>query len=203
LADSTWQLEWIKENVGVEVGVAFGGINLSQFMPGNRKRTQGKKLVVYSNDPRERKGPETIKAAVEIIRKHGNADIDSYWNRRLTQTQLVNFLQGADVFIDAHRRGGWCNPVIEAMACGTATVCTDIGATRDFAQDGVTSLVVPVDDPQALADAAFRLLRDDALRQTLVRNGLERVQQFSYTRVGPRLAAYLERQLQAQVREPG
>ena len=129
--------------VGVGVGVPFGGVNLGQFMPGDKKRTGAKKLVIHSNDPRERKAPEIVREAVEIIKKNSDVDVDSYWNRRFTQTQLVQFLQSADVFIDGHRRAGWCNPVIEAMACGTATVCTDIGAVKDFAHDGVTSLVVP------------------------------------------------------------
>ena len=199
LADSSWQLEWVKRNVGVEVGVPFGGVNLGQFMPGGKKRTGAKKLVIHSNDPRERKAPEVVREAVEIIKKNGGVDVDSYWNRRFTQTQLVHFLQSADVFIDGHRRAGWCNPVIEAMACGTATVCTDIGAVSDFAEHGVTSLVVPVDDPQAMADAALRLLKDDKLRSTIVLNGLKKVQEFSYEKVVPKLEAYLAKQLQLRM----
>ncbi len=48
--------------------------------------------------------------------------------------------------------------LIEAMSCGRATVSTDVGGVREAVGD--TGLVVPPRDPESMARAALRLLRD-------------------------------------------
>jgi glycosyltransferase involved in cell wall biosynthesis len=55
--------------------------------------------------------------------------------------------------------------LIEAMACGRATVSTDVGGVREAVAD--TGLVVPPRDPEAMARAAVGLLRDHRRRQEL------------------------------------
>lgn len=55
--------------------------------------------------------------------------------------------------------------LVEAMACGRATVSTDVGAVREVI--GGTGLVVPPRNPQALAEACVVLLRDPERRHRL------------------------------------
>ena len=57
----------------------------------------------------------------------------------------------------------------EAMAVGTPVVGTDVGAVADVIDDGVTGYVVPPSDPEAIADAALRLLEDAPLRERMGR----------------------------------
>ncbi|RLU83071.1 glycosyl transferase [Streptomyces griseocarneus] len=52
--------------------------------------------------------------------------------------------------------------LIEAMSCGRATVSTDVGGVCEAVGDA--GLVVPPRDPESMAKAALKLLRDDALR---------------------------------------
>ncbi len=71
---------------------------------------------------------------------------------------------------------GFSLPAIEAMACGVALVATTGGALPEVVgTDGVTGLLVPPDDPGALAVAIGRLLDDDELRGRLGAAGRERV----------------------------
>ncbi len=71
---------------------------------------------------------------------------------------------------------GFSLPAIEAMACGVALVATTGGALPEVVGvDGVTGLLVPPDDPGALAVAIASLLDDDALRARLGAAGRERV----------------------------
>lgn len=188
LADSSWQVDWFQKEVGYPSGPAFGGINLTMFNP-TGKRVNEIPRIIYSNDPRDRKGTDTVRAAIEQIKQKAEKEIvfDSYWNRGLTQEQLVDFYRSGDVFLDGHRRAGWCNPVAEAVACQAVPVCTDIGAVRDFAIHEETALVVPVDDAEAMATAALRLLTDTGLRQRLARQGWQRIQRYSYEIVGKEL----------------
>ena len=53
--------------------------------------------------------------------------------------------------------------LVEAMAAGVPVVCTDIHGYREVVRDGVEGLLVPPNDPAALADAIARVLGDAAL----------------------------------------
>jgi glycosyltransferase involved in cell wall biosynthesis len=49
---------------------------------------------------------------------------------------------------------------MQAMACGVPVITTPVGAIEELVTDGETGLVVPPEDPEALAVAISRLLAD-------------------------------------------
>jgi len=193
LTDSSWQIEWMQQNVGYPAGPSFGGINLRMFTPLHKFDTDRTIKIIYSGDPRERKGTDTVKKAIEIIKEYSfsQVDFDFYWGKRYNQDQLVAFIQRADIFLDGHRRAGWCNPVAEAIACGVVPVCTRIGANQDFALHEETALLVNVDDAEAMANEAVRLIMDRDLRVRLRKNGLLQIQKFSYAKIAKNLETVL------------
>jgi glycosyltransferase involved in cell wall biosynthesis len=65
--------------------------------------------------------------------------------------------------------------VLEASACGLPVVVSDAGGLPEVVVHGETGLVVPRDDPSALADALRCLIDQPPLRQALGRAGRERV----------------------------
>ena len=197
LTDSSWQIDWLKNEVGYpNAGPSFGGINLGMFR--RIKRPDNPRLrVLYSNDPRPRKGTDVVIEAIEILRKeYGDSiEFDSYWGKRFSQNDLVAFLQRGDIFLDGHRRAGWCNPVAEAIACGAVPVCADIGAVRDFALPDRTAIVVPVDDAEAMAAGAKRLIDNQELRSTLSENGVKVIEKFAYETVGSNFERFLKQRV--------
>jgi len=56
---------------------------------------------------------------------------------------------------------------LEAMACGTPVIASDVGGLAFLVQDGRTGYRVPARDVTGLADRILRLLEDDALRRTV------------------------------------
>ncbi len=187
LPDGPWQGRWLAER-GIECGPAWGGINLAQFHPVGERHAR---RVVASGDPRPRKGSDVTGQVLYRLAER-RCETDTYFGKRLNQGRLVEFYSSAAVFLDGHRRGGWCNPVAEALACGAAVVCTRIGATEDLALDGETALVVEVDEVEAMTEAALRLMQDDTLRARLSTQALAHVQQFDYHVVVPALETALE-----------
>jgi glycosyltransferase involved in cell wall biosynthesis len=60
------------------------------------------------------------------------------------------------------------------MAMGLPVVATDVGAVAEIVEHGVTGLVVPPEQPRALADAVLGLVRDEQLRWQMGEEGQRR-----------------------------
>ena len=69
---------------------------------------------------------------------------------------------GTLLALPSHSEGS-PNVVLEAMAAGLPIAATAVGGVPEILEEGVTGLMVPPGDPQALADAMLRILRDKAL----------------------------------------
>lgn len=80
-----------------------------------------------------------------------------------------------DVFALASRFEGGPYSVLEAMRAGVPVAATAADGTRDIVDPGITGLLVPVDDPLALAAAIGRLLGDPAERRAFGAAGRRRV----------------------------
>lgn len=87
-----------------------------------------------------------------------------------TQAELTALYRSSHVFVAAERKAGWCNTALEAMASGTAVVCTRSG-TADFARHLENAVVVPVRHAWFVRRAVARVLRDPALRDRLATAG--------------------------------
>jgi len=72
---------------------------------------------------------------------------------------------------------GLPNTVLEALASGRAVVASRVAGIPDVLEDGVSGLLVPPGDPEALATALQRLARDPAERERLGREARERATQ--------------------------
>jgi glycosyltransferase involved in cell wall biosynthesis len=72
------------------------------------------------------------------------------------------------------RSEGTPRVLVEARSFGCPVVATRVGGIPTSVEDGVDGLLVPPDDPGALADALARLADDGELRARLVAGGLAR-----------------------------
>jgi glycosyltransferase involved in cell wall biosynthesis len=94
----------------------------------------------------------------------------------ISDEELARLYGEAEVAVVPSLYEGFSLPAIEAMSCGVAVVATTGGALPEVVgEDGDTGLLVPPDDPGALAGAIGRLLDDPALRARLGAAGRERV----------------------------
>ncbi|MHB2168642.1 glycosyltransferase family 4 protein [Alsobacter sp. R-9] len=100
---------------------------------------------------------------------HGEDELDS-WRRQEGVALLGHVADIRTLWARCHvaalpsRREGLPKALMEAAACGRALIATDVPGCREVARAGVNGLLVPVDDPAALAQAILALKRDPARR---------------------------------------
>ena len=76
-------------------------------------------------------------------------------------------LGASDVFCISSNYEGTPLTLFEAMASARAIVSTSVDGCREVLEEGVSGLLVPPQDPEALAMALQRVLQDPTLRQRL------------------------------------
>lgn len=94
----------------------------------------------------------------------------------LDRSDLATVYREADLFVLASRDEGMPNVVLEAMASGLPVVSTTVPGARDLVVEGETGLLVPPEDPTALADALRRLVADADTRVWFGARGRVRVE---------------------------
>jgi glycosyltransferase involved in cell wall biosynthesis len=106
---------------------------------------------------------------------------------------VASLLRRADVLVHPARWEGFGLALLEAMLAELPVVATRVSAIPEIVADGETGVLVPPDDPAALADALRSLLEDELRRRRLGRAGLARARErFSVERMARRTLAVYE-----------
>lgn len=91
-----------------------------------------------------------------------------------TRRDVPALLAVADLLVHPSREEGFCNAIIEAMAAGRPVVATSVGGNREAIIEGRTGLIVPPDNPSALAKAMLEILGREDRGRSLGRDGQRR-----------------------------
>ncbi|BDA82568.1 colanic acid biosynthesis glycosyltransferase WcaL [Aureimonas sp. SA4125] len=99
----------------------------------------------------------------------------------MAQAEVLGRYRAADIFAlncrvsDDGDRDGLPNVLMEAQSQRLLCVSTRVSAVPELVVDGETGLLVPPNDPRALAEALARAIADPPLRRRLAAAGLDRV----------------------------
>jgi len=118
----------------------------------------------------------------------GLQDMVTFLGKRGQET-LPYYYSAAEVVVVPSFYESFGLVALEAMACGTPVVASQVGGLAFLVQDGVTGYTVPVEDPQALADRLFTLLNDEGLRQKMGQRAVEVARKYAWQNIAEQLLA--------------
>ena len=110
----------------------------------------------------------------------------------LDRAQVLELFRAADASILSSAWENFPHTVVEALSVGTPVISTAVGGVAEVVDDGRNGLLVPVGDPEALADAITRFFGDPDLRERLSSAAVPSVEHLGFERVYERLLAILE-----------
>jgi len=146
------------------------------------------RLAVIGGDP-DLDSPDVTNEMMRLHalrEKHGLEDMISLLGRR-SQDSLPYYYSAAEAVVVPSHYESFGMVALEAMACGTPVVASQVGGLAYLVQDGVTGYTVPVDDPQALADRISRLLSDPALRGQMSGQAIVAARDYAWEKVAAKL----------------
>jgi glycosyltransferase involved in cell wall biosynthesis len=110
---------------------------------------------------------------------------------RVKTDELVALYRRAALVVVPSRYEGFGLPAVEAMACGTPVVACAAGALPEVVGVGGGGILVPRDDPAALAQGIGELIDQPQRRRELGRTASRRIDQaYAWPRVAERTAAF-------------
>ena len=174
------------------VGKIYPGKNFGNIVRAFKKisdNADGDLRLVSVGDMRWRYKPE-----LQLVRELGLAD-KIHFPGWVDQHDLPTIYSLADCFLFPSYYEGFGIPLLESMACDCPVVTANTGSCPEIAADA--ALYADPNDPDEIAEQVLRVLRDDILRQEMIRLGRERVKDFSWDRAG-RMTIDIFRQIYAE-----
>ncbi|MBX2914255.1 MAG: glycosyltransferase family 4 protein [Cyclobacteriaceae bacterium] len=148
-------------------------------------------IMMYSEEPR--KGSEFGLEALNQLKQKlpalkvtlfsvypRTAKIPTWMDYHQKPTNLVSLYNQHAIFISPSLGEGWALPPAEAMACGCAIVCTNIGGHQDYAKHLQTAWLVEPQNPASMANAIAALISNQTLKNSLATNGHQFIQSFDW-----------------------
>ena len=193
---SNWLCDELRK-VGEDAVVIPNGLDFEYFKRCKPIEARSAKEIAMLWHASKRKRTDDAVKALEIVhQKHSNIHVTAFGTGPCPSglTDWFTYVQRPDrerhnaiynnaaIFLATSEQEGWGLTPCEAMMCGAAVVCTDIGGYREFAQDGVNALMSAVGDADSLAENVCRLIEDDGLRMRLATAGYDKIQRFTWER---------------------
>jgi D-inositol-3-phosphate glycosyltransferase len=126
-------------------------------------------------------------ARLQALREqYGLEDFVAFLGQR-SQDSLSYYYSAAEAVVVPSQYESFGMVALEAMACGTPVVASQIGGLAYLVQDGVTGFTVPVDEPEALANRLTALLLDPNLRQQMGKQAVQVAQDYAWDKIATRL----------------
>ena len=178
------------------------GIDSSKYICDQSPDKEGRVTVTYVGRLESVKGVDDFLAAAVPLKKDYpdlNIQVVGWYkeNHSLVEQyrddviftglkdDVSEILARSDVFVLPSHSEGLSNSLMEAMSSCCACIASDVGGNRFLIQNGISGLLFPAGDPEALRAHVRRLLDDPAKRKSLGKAARKRIEEhFDWSVVG-------------------
>ena len=99
------------------------------------------------------------------------------------QDKLPYYYSAAELLVMPSHYESFGMVALEAMACGTPVIASEVGGLAYLVRDGETGFTIPDQEPEALCEKISWLLRDDELHATMSQRAVEYAQDYAWEKI--------------------
>jgi glycosyltransferase involved in cell wall biosynthesis len=110
---------------------------------------------------------------------------------KIPKDDVPLWMNQGDIFLNTTNIDNTPVSVVEAMACGLCVVSTNVGGIPFLLEHEEDALLVPLNDPQAMAQAVQRVLTEPGLAERLSRNARKKAEHYDWSVILPQWEALL------------
>lgn len=130
------------------------------------------------------KGDGSLERTKKLAESHGfNQAVE--FPGKVAKKDVSIWLNKGDIFINTTQVDNTPISVMEAMACGLCIVSTNVGGVPYLLENEQDALLVPPNDPEAMAAAVHRILTEPDLAEKLTSNARKKAEQYDWNVVLP------------------
>lgn len=151
----------------------------------NRKKLS---VTIIGGDPNVSRTEMTHEMArlQDLRNEYGVGDVVAFLGKR-SQDTLVYYYSAADALVMPSHYESFGMVALEAMACGTPVVATEVGGLAFLIKDGQTGFLFPGEDAEALCARLTGLITHSSVREQMRRNAVKHAQQYRWPEVAAQL----------------
>ncbi len=124
-------------------------------------------------------GPEEEKIN-DLVKNHKNIHFFGYQNKN----QTISLIRGSDILIHPSLYEGISSTILEAMACKTAIIASDVGGNKELIENNLNGITIKPHNIDSFVKQIINLFDNEKLRQLLINNALKTVEKYNWNEVG-------------------
>jgi len=103
------------------------------------------------------------------------------------QDKLPYYYSAAEVVVMPSHYESFGMVALEAMACGTPVIASEVGGLAYLVRDGETGFTIPAEEPETLCEKLSWLLNDSELHQTMSQRAVEYAQDYAWEKIAKQI----------------
>ena len=175
--------EIIYKETGIQPELLNNAIDTNRFYIQQPHSTRKPESIIMLYSEEERKGTKYGLQALQELKEEfpgltvtlfgvfPKPDLPAWMEYHHKPSNLPELYNKNAIFLSPSLGEGWALPPAEAMACGCAVVCTDIGGHAAYAKNNETALLVKPGDVSDIKEKLITLLTDSDKRNSIALNG--------------------------------
>lgn len=187
-------------NLGFDVIQIPNGLDLSLFELEEDRRFE--KQVIFAGRLSKEKGTETLVKICENLSSEINLiiigegpEVDNikkieseheniHYLGSKNHEQTISLIKGSDVLIQPSLSEGISSTILEAMACKTAVIASDLGGNKELMKNNESGILIEPTNHEMFCEKIFELISDSDFRNKIISSAVDIVKNYDWEIVG-------------------
>ena len=130
-------------------------------------------LIILGNGPEENK-----------VRDVADSKTNVHYLGYQSKQNTISLIRGSDLLVQPSLMEGVSSTILEAMACETCVVASDVGGNSEIIDNDDTGMLIKPNNREELSDIILDIMKNNEKRSKLATAGLKVVEKYDWKRIG-------------------